>query len=164
MASGDGNNASWDIHKITGKTDAVAALAATLDKSILSVGEQGTITLKTLLDNTGFAAHVTNVKAAASDNSVLKVEETTWQRRGLHRRRQRRKYGDGHRGANAYRFRRRQSLRLRNVTFSFYIEVAGRCPQADIRRKCGPFQPRPHAERRRERAAHGDGDPRQRDG
>ncbi|WP_455599062.1 Ig-like domain-containing protein [Cloacibacillus sp.] len=75
--TGDDNSTSLDIHKISGETGVVTTLTATLDKSLISVGEQGTITLKTLLDNAGFAAHVTNVKAAASDNSVLKVEETT---------------------------------------------------------------------------------------
>lgn len=125
---GDGNNASWDIHKITGKTDAVAALAATLDKSILSVGEQGTITLKTLLDNTGFAAHVTNVKAAASDNSVLKVEETTGSAVA---------FTAAGRGESTVTVTAALTptdfgggkASAKNVTFSFYIEVRDDAPK-----------------------------------
>ncbi|MCD7876448.1 MAG: Ig-like domain-containing protein [Cloacibacillus porcorum] len=99
-----------------------------LDKNILKIGDQGTITLKTLLDNTGFAAHVTNVKAAASDNSVLKVEETTGSAVA---------FTAAGRGESTVTVTAALTptdfgggkASAKNVTFSFYIEVRDDAPK-----------------------------------
>lgn len=124
---GDDDGKSWDIHKISGETDVVTTLTATLDKSLLSLGEQGTIILKTLLDNAGFAVHVTNVKAAASDSSVLKVEETTGSAVA---------FTAAGKGESTITVTATLTptdfgggkASAKNVTFTFYIEVLGDVP------------------------------------
>ncbi|WP_455595108.1 GLUG motif-containing protein [Cloacibacillus porcorum] len=123
---GDGDTTG--TYDISNQNDVVTTLAAVLDKNILKIGEQGTITLKTLLDNTGFAAHVTNVKAAASDNSVLKVEETTGSAVA---------FTAAGRGESTVTVTAALTptdfsggkASAKNVTFSFYIEVRDDAPK-----------------------------------